>query len=176
MFEVQQYMTIDELKKALEFDADNFRHVERIPEERAQGWIEKNPDIYTVLKYGDELVGYISFMPLKKKYYKKYRIGEIGDHEVLPEYIEVYRKGRAHYCLFMSIIIKEEFRDGTAVRVLMGGLYEKIDNLKKNGVKVKRVVADAITGDGEKLFNRLGFKEIGISKSGVLFEGLFEGR
>ena len=56
---------VEEMPEAVALAAEVFGGLNTIPVEKRTAWLGKNPDIDYLLKQGDHLVGYLTFVPLR---------------------------------------------------------------------------------------------------------------
>lgn len=135
-------------------------------------WLIKNDESFIILKEKstNKVVGYICFLPLAEKIYKKYLSGEIHEYQLRSKDIMKYDKGKSYDCLFCSIIIDEKHRDGTAIKVMMNGYNDLMKSLQKRGICIKKIVADCITDDGIKFIRRENYNFVKAYDGGKIFE------
>lgn len=170
---VQQFMTDEDLKQAIALDGESYSAEENVGIfSLCKEWYNKNPLMYTVMKHEGEVIGYVNFLPLTKDSYEKYKAGEMHDYEIREDDIETYEFDKHYNALLTSIVIKEDYRNGEAIKLLWDGFLDKLSHLKKLGIEIDNVLADCVSKDGEKFVgDRLGFDYITESKDGKIFEG-----
>ena len=174
MFKIKQTMNEKELLEAIELDKENFPYPLVCNFDECIKWIQKNDNIHTLIIKDEKLVGYINFMPIKTEFYDMYRAGKMQEDEITADHIEVYEDGKSYDILLMAIAIKKKYRSGWAILTLMKGLRQKLEILEERGIIIKRILSDCVTEDGVKSALRMGFKYIGKSKYGKLYEGGIE--
>ena len=157
------------IKKMIEIDAMVFKEEDRGTLEGCKKWVKCNPNIYTVLMYDDEVIGYINFMPITTDAYIKIYNGQLKDYELQPKDIINFFENGTFNCLFTSIVIKPEHQNTNAVRELWNGF---LDNIKQKKLKIDKVIIDCVSEDGEKFVKR-NFKAKYITNSyqGKIYEG-----
>jgi len=171
-FTIEHTINETDLKKLLLLDRDVFDKQDNMDECLLKEWLNINSDIYTILKYNNEPVGYINFTPLTKESYDKFRIGKNKDYKLTAKDILPFKKGD-NYCLFTSIVLFKKFRDSNAIKVLWKGFLRKIKKLEKQGKHITSVIADCVSIDGIKFtLNNLYGKYICNSLNwGKIYEG-----
>lgn len=159
------------LKKMIELDCMVFRKEDRGTLKVCRKWLKCNPDIYTVLMYDDEVVGYINFMPITPEAYRKIYNGQLKDYDLQTKHVLKFSSKEPLNCLFTSIVIKPEYQDTNAVIELWNGFLE---NIKQKQLKIGKVVVDCVSQDGEKFVKR-NFKAEYITNSvdGRIYESSF---
>ncbi len=138
--------------------------------EKCKSWININPNIYTVLLYDDEIIGYINFMPITNKAYKRIKQGKLKDYELTTEDIVEYSEGKTLKYLLTSIVIKPEYQDTQAIIELWTGFLNKI---KEFNLIVSNLIVDCVSEHGEKFIKQnLKVKYITNSNNGKIYEGI----
>lgn len=174
------YEANDELlKQAIEIDKHVFNKAEVGNIDMCKKWLEANKDIYTFLLDGDVLVGYINFIRLTDECFEKFYKGQTKDYKLSLSDILPFTKGE-NRCLFMSIAIRKDYRDGEAIIELRKGFDTKLKNFEKQGIHIKDVVIDCVSVDGIKYsIDKLNANYVKKSKSeGKLYysNNIFENR
>ncbi len=138
-------------------------------------WLGVNDKIYTVLKLGNMAVGYINFIPLKDDVFERFEQGKMKDYNLTEDDILPFTKGASLNCLFMSIVIKKEFRDGMAIIKLTQAFTQFLDELKSQGVHIKKIIQDCVSVDGIKFaINFFGSKFVCESRNSNRFGKIYE--
>ncbi len=134
------------------------------PLERRLAWLEKNSYTYHVLKQGDEVVGYVSLLPLKTGTDKVKRLlGDTVAVDITPDDIADFRPGIHVDMYVMSIGVRpttnltEKHEYGSS---LIRGLRRLLIDIGKKGVIIDTIAARSDTPDGIRLMRHLGFTEI----------------
>ena len=168
-FSISYSPTPDELKTALELDKQVFPKDRCAKYSVCRFWLQKNPESFIILKYSNQVIGYVCFLPLAQPAFKKYINGEIHEYVLRSKDIQKYDPGLECDCLFCCIIIDKNFRDGEAIKYLTKGYENLLLSLKKRKIKIKNIIADCITNDGEKFVQRMGFTQLKRTSEGVLY-------
>ena len=125
-----------------------------------KNWLSKNEDIYTVLLDGDQVVGYINFMPIKKNSYFEYRAGKLKDYQITSDDIESFEDDKDDYGLICSLVLSEKLRKSNMSLKLYQGFINKIKSLKSRGITFKSVLCECVTDDGLNNAKKLGFIQV----------------
>lgn len=162
----------DIINKMIELDGMVFKEEDRGTLKGCKEWLKCNPDIYTVILYDDEVIGYINFMPITTDAYVKIYKGQLKDYELQPkDIIKFFENGTFNY-LFTSIVIKPEYQDTNVVRELWNGFLK---NLMQKEIGVDKVIADCVSQDGENFVKRnLKARFITNSDNGKIYEGYID--
>ena len=125
----------DELLELIKLDAKCYNEeYNRGTFDKCLSWYNKNDEIYICLLHNDKIVGYINFCPLTDQAYQEYRNLNLHDYDLTQNHIPKYQDNTDVKCLFMSIVISEEHRDGEAIKCLLEGLENKLIDLKNRGM------------------------------------------
>lgn len=130
-------------------------------------WLDKNPDIYYVVRKDDETVGYTAIIPMKPEKIRKILANEEFMKDVKPEEIEEFKPGSPLHVYLATMrtklgISKNEKR-AYGVR-LIGGLITTLIKMIDNGINIDTLYARSETVDGIRLLKHLGFTEISQTK------------
>ena len=127
-------------------------------------WLERNPDVYHVLKQGDQIVGYATILPLKTGTDKVNRLlGDTIAVDITPDDIVEFRPGVHTDLYVMSIGVKpsddatEKHNFGSSI---IRGLRRLLIDLGKKGVVIETIAGRSDTPDGIRLMRHIGFTEL----------------
>lgn len=130
--------------------------------ERWSRWIEKNPEIFYLMRHDGKVVGCAFIMPLAKE-----RIDDILAHEITPpieaEEIGVFTPGKTVHLYIrtvgidptVSIVEKRIWGSRIVTR-----LIRLIEDLGKRGINIQTITSRSETKDGINLLRHFGFTEI----------------
>ncbi len=149
-WEIQHKIDNNTLNQMIALDREVYSKRDLVDIDRCRQWLSVNPDIYTVLKYNGNVVGYINFVPLKDEVYAKFERGQIKDYDLTREDITSFHKGETLNCLLLSVVLKKEFRDGEAIIKLVDGFKEFLEELRTQGVMLGKIIQDCVSIDGIK--------------------------
>jgi ribosomal protein S18 acetylase RimI-like enzyme len=130
---------------------------------RRLSWIEKNPDIFYVLKSEDQVIGYTAMLPLKPKKIINILDGIEFSQEINAEEIEEFKPGKPVHIYLLGIGVTpgaSHFEKRSYGSRLVSGLMKTITNLGKRGIIIERLYARSDTPDGIRLMRKFGFTEI----------------
>ncbi len=130
-------------------------------------WLDKNPDIYYVVRKDGEIAGYTAIIPMKQEKIRKILANEEFMKDVKPEEIEEFKPGSPLHIYLSTMrtklgISKNEKR-AYGVR-LIGGLITTLIEMIDNGINIDTLYARSETVDGIRLLKHLGFTEISQTK------------
>lgn len=135
-----------------------------IPVERRVAWLEKNPEIFYVLrnKSDNYMIGYTSLIPLKpEKIEKILRDEETAD--IFPDDIEVYEPGKPLHIYVMAVGVRpgvSRLQKREYGFRLINGLVDRFVEMGKQGIIIERLVGRSNKPDGINILQGMGFTEI----------------
>lgn len=135
-------------------------------------WLNKNPDIYYVVRKHSEIVGYTAIIPMEPEKIRKILVGEESMKDVKPEEIEEFKPGNPLHVYISTMrtklgINKAEKR-AYGVR-LIGGLITTLIEMLDNNINIDTLYARSETVDGIRLLRHLDFTEISQTKEYKVF-------
>lgn len=136
-----------------------FDKAQIVPSEFAYSWSQKNKDIYILAKDKNNLVGWISFIPVDDYLYNLLASGSIVDTEITADHIVNLDKPGNYKVYFSVVCVLPEFK-GKGISDLLIHEYAKYFlELKKKGVVVTDIIADTIKAEGVRFSEKsLGMK------------------
>jgi hypothetical protein len=170
-YRIKNKISIDDLKEMICLDQKVYSYEDAGVFDKCKMWYEKNSDIYTVIKHNNKIIGYINFMPLRQDFYESYKHGEVSDVDISEKNICKYEAKKEYNCLLTSIVIDSDYRGGEVVKILWQVFLSKLKKMEEKQIKIKKVLADCVSQDGEKFVKRLGLEFIVEGKNGKIYEG-----
>lgn len=130
--------------------------------ERWSKWIEKNPEIFYLMRHEDKVVGCAFIMPLAKQ-----RIDDILAHEITPpieaKEIGLYTPGETVHLYIRTVgidpTVSHEQKRVWGARIVTR-LIRLIEDLGKRGIYIQTITSRSETKDGINLLRHFGFTEI----------------
>jgi hypothetical protein len=131
-------------------------------------WLDKNPDLYYVVKHRDEVVGYTAIIPMRPEKIQKILRNKEFMKDVKPEEIQEFKPGTPLHIYIATMrtklgISRTEKR-GYGVR-LIGGLITTLIELIDKGVIMDTLYARSETVDGIRALKHMGFSEISSTRT-----------
>ncbi len=124
--------------------------------------LEKNPDSYHMLKYADEIIGYVAVMPLQVGQLKKV-LRQTIPVKIDVEDIESLEGGKTIDLYLHAIGVKPGFT--TSEKHLFGarliaGLMDMVIGWGNLGISITTIAARSNMPDGIRLMKHAGFTEV----------------
>jgi hypothetical protein len=142
--------------------------------ERAIGWAEIEPDIWSFLvdSYTNEVIGYINALPVSSSIFKLFISGKLPETEIKAENIIPYEENGDFEVIIMSIAIEKKIieKEGGIIptrhgEILQMALAQKLVENSKAKKKLKTVASIAWTASGLKLSERFGLEPTEVTYS-----------
>jgi len=117
----------------------------------------KNNDSMLIIKYNNNIVGYLNYFVLSENEYLKI----INSEEIVKEYdlnnIIKYRKNRKNYLVIDSINIKSQFQNHVSVDLIIKKLKKIIRKKYNEGYKIESIISVAFNKFEENVLKQAGF-------------------
>jgi len=158
MFKVS---TLEEMKECQDLSQEIFGVGAGTEKERIK-IVERNPDTYYLLRKGEQPIGYLSIMPLKKGNLENV-LGQTLPVRIDPDQIESFKKGKRLDLYLTAIGIKpgfsveEKHEYGSR---LVRQFIRIILDLGIKGVEIETIAARSNMPDGIRLMKHAGFTEV----------------
>jgi hypothetical protein len=129
--------------------------------QRSRSWFQKNPQIYTLLFSGPQLVGYANVMPIEDEAFELAQKGQLHDGLIEADMIRTFELPGSYRLYVCSLAITPSARrHPAAFRTLYDGFFEKLFQLATAGVFVTEMVCNAWSADGRSLAKTFGMKPV----------------
>ena len=131
-------------------------------------WSQANPDIYVMLrdKTTGRIIAYINVMPVTDECYAMIRGGKFIDVSIAPEMILSYDMPLPYCIYFSSIVIHPAYRNTGVFKYLFNAILSRFIELGKNEIFIKKMLADAVSVEGEKFCRLFGMTKLDQSQHG----------
>lgn len=166
-------ITFSDIEDAVKLDHIVFSGMEHVDPDECWKWFNLNPDIYIFIKdtETDKVVAYTNTAPITEECYEKIRSGEFLTTNITDDMILSFDMPYPYSLYFFSIVIHPNHQNTELFFMLVNELVDKFIKLSKRDVFIKRMIADAVTPNGEKFCKLFGMKKItDSSHNSKLFE------
>ena len=162
-------ITDDDIKEVLAMEAEIYKEDECQDFELCQKINRINP--YTDLFFKDlrtgQIVGNIDVCPITDECYELMRSGEFMDSEITIDMVVPYDMPSLYNLYFTGIAVRDEYRNSPLFVTMFNEAVKRFIMLgEEKGVFVKRMIADAVTNNGERFCKIFGMKKILDSEHG----------
>ena len=155
-------ITDDDIKEVLAMEAEIYKEDECQDFDLCQKIHRINP--YTDLFFKDlrtgKIVANIDICPITDECYELFKSGEFMDSEITPEMVVAYDMPALYNLYFTGIAIKEEYRNTSLLLLMISEAVNTLIKLGDRGILFKRMIADAVTPNGERFCKIFGMKNI----------------
>lgn len=170
--EIIYYPTEKDILELIELDKLVYTNNNIGTFDKCKEWLSVNPNIYTILKHNNKIIGYINFFPVTNECYNKIKSGAMKDYEIKASDLAKFITNKPQKCLFDSIVIHPDFQTGTALIKLWNGFIKKLKSLN---AQVSSVIMDCVSEIGERsAIKTLNAKFITNSINGKIYEGTLD--
>jgi hypothetical protein len=154
--------TIEDMPEAVALADAIFGGLNTIPVEKRIAWLKKNPDIDYLLKQEEQVVGYLSLVPLRPETIEDLLTLKRFAKDLTAEDILTYEPNTPIDIYGMAIgvrpgVSKSQKREW-GQRLILGAKDVLVD-LGKRGIPIRRMIAHSFTPDGIRLMRHAGFTE-----------------
>lgn len=136
-------------------------------------WARANPDIYVMLRdrRTGHVIAYINVMPVTDECYDVLRSGKFIDVSITPDMILSYDMPVPYSIYFSSVVIHPDYRNSGVFKHLFNAIVQRFLDLGQNEIFIRRMLADAVSAEGEKFCKLFGMKKVDNSQHGsTLYE------
>lgn len=170
-------ISVTHIQQALNLDYEAYENALHLTLETCIAYFKKNKDIYLMLFDTDnkKIIAYLNVSPITNSAYEKIRSGIANDTFLTANDILNYESGKDLSVYFSSIVVEKNYRKMGLSKILINRIIEKLSNLILTNVKIKRIIADAISRQGEYLCKKMGMKKLTKTQhDSVIYELLLE--
>ncbi len=129
------------------------------PVQTRLNWYQKNPQIDYVVKQENEVMGYVTVMPMKHETLEKLMAGKIRGWDIKVGDILPFTPGVPLEC-YTGIAVKAKVdRPKEYGMRLLSGILNTMREYAKKGITITKIYAVSDTPNGVKLSRNLGFEE-----------------
>ncbi len=156
--------TKEDIPELVEISRSIFGGHNITPIERRVAWLEKNAEIFYVLrnKSDNYMLGYTCLIPLKPQKIEKI-LNEEEKADIYPDDIETYEVGRPLQIFVMAVGVRpavSKLQKREYGFRLINGLVGRFVEMGKQGIVIERLVGRSNKPDGINLLQGMGFTEI----------------
>lgn len=166
-------VTAEMIAQAAYLDRLVYEDIYLVTVEQCEEWIAVNPDIYVLAKdiHTDRFVAYANLMPVTDECYERLKKGDFIDTGITPDMILSYDMPFPYNLYFSSIVIHPDYQNSEVFMELFNAIVDKFIFLGEHEVFIRRMIADAVTPNGEKFCKLFGMKKItGSTHDSTLYE------
>lgn len=166
-------VTIKDIKEAIKLDAITYDDIYHVDSIQCEEWFKVNPDIYVMAKdlKNNKIIAYVNIMPVTEECYELIKEGHFIDSGITADMVLSYDMPCPYSIYFSSIVIHPDYQNTEVFMELFNAIIDKFIWLGNHEVYIKRMIADAVTTNGEKFCKLFGMKKIiGSTHNSTLYE------
>lgn len=119
----------------------------------------KNKNSLIIVTYKNKVVGYINYLVINKEKYIEMINSNITVDNFSLEDIKQFNKNKNNYLTFNSIVIDKTFQNGYTIKLLTRRLKRFLRQMNYNNYKISGINSFAVSKDGQKFLEGLGFEK-----------------
>ena len=166
-------VTIQDIKEAVLLDAITYDDIYHVDSTQCEEWFKVNPDIYVMAKdvKNNKIIAYVNISPVTEECYEMIKEGHFIDTGITSDMVLSYDMPFPYSLYFSSIVIHPDYQNSEVFMELFNAIIDKFISLGNHEVYVKRMIADAVTKNGEKFCKLFGMKKVvGSTHNSTLYE------
>lgn len=166
-------ITYDDIKEAIMLDHIVYPGMEHVDVDECYNWHLFNNDMHIIIKDSltNKVVAYTNTTPITEECYDKIKEGLFLTTDITQDMLLTYEMPYLYSLLFFSVAIHPDYRNSGLFTIMLNALIDKFIKFAGQGIFMKRMIADAVTSNGEKFCKLFGMKKITQSNhSSVLYE------
>jgi len=131
-----------------------------------------NRDSFILLYDDGKLIGYMCLFPVKPVLYNRILTEDkLFDADITGDMIEQYRPHETYDLYLLSVAIRPEYQNRGLSKLLREGFFKYLSDKKDKGISFSSAVAVAISKEGQRLLEKIGFiKKKDITGGYILYE------
>lgn len=166
-------VTSTDIMQAVELDKLVYDDVYCVDSKLCEEWVKANPDIYVMAKdeIENKIIAYVNISPVTDECYERLKKGDFIDTGITSDMILSYDMPFPYSVYFSSIVIHPSFQNTEVFMELFNAVIDKFIYLGHHEVYIRRMIADAVTKNGEKFCKLFGMVKVkGSNHNSTLYE------
>lgn len=166
-------VTREDIREAVLLDTLVYDDIYHVDTTQCEEWFEVNPDIYVMAKDNrtNRVIAYVNVSPVTDECYERIKNGDFIDTGITADMLLSYDMPFPYSVYFSSIVIHPDYQNTEVFMQLFNAIVKKFIYLGEHEVYVRRMVADAVTKNGEKFCRLFGMNKVrGSNHESTLYE------
>lgn len=163
----------EDIRQAVMLDELVYDDIYHVDSSLCEEWFDVNPDIYVMAKDKStkKVIAYINISPVTEECYERIKQGDFIDTGITADMLLSYDMPFPYSVYFSSIVIHPEYQNTEVFMELFNAVVKKFIYLGEHEVYVRRMLADAVTKNGEKFCKLFGMTKVkGSDHNSTLYE------
>ena len=155
-------VTAKDIAQAAYLDALVYDDIYLVTVEQCEEWIAVNPDIYVLAKdtQTQRYIAYANLTPVTDECYDRIKKGDFIDTGITADMVLSYDMPCPYNLYFSSIVIHPDYQNTEVFMEIFNAIVDKFITLGEHEVFIRRMIADAVTKNGEKFCKLFGMTKI----------------
>lgn len=155
-------VTAKDIAEAAYLDTLVYDDIYLVTVEQCEEWIAVNPDIYVMAKDTStgRFIAYANLTPVTDECYEKIKKGDFIDTGITADMVLSYDMPCPYNLYFSSIVIHPDYQNSEVFMEIFNAIVDKFISLGEHEVFIRRMIADAVTKNGEKFCKLFGMTKI----------------
>ena len=120
----------------------------------------KNKNSLIIVTYKNKVIGYLNYLVITKEKYDEMLNSDIIIDDFSLDDVLYFYKSKKNYITINSVVIEKKFQNGYPIKLLTRRLKRNLKKLYKSNYKIGGINAFAVSDDGRKLLDNLGFEKL----------------
>ena len=166
-------VTREDIREAVLLDTLVYDDIYHVDTTQCEEWFAVNPDIYVMAKDNrtNRVIAYVNVSPVTDECYERIKNGDFIDTGITADMLLSYDMPFPYSVYFSSIVIHPDYQNTEVFMQLFNAIVKKFIYLGEHEVYVRRMVADAVTKNGEKFCRLFGMNKVrGSNHESTLYE------
>lgn len=155
-------VTLEDIKQAVYLDRLVYDDIYYVDTTQCEKWFDVNPDIYIMAKDTkiNRIIAYVNISPVTDECYERIKNGDFIDTGITADMILSYDMPFPYSLYFSSIVIHPDYQNTEVFMEIFNAIVDKFIILGEREVFIRRMIADAVTKNGEKFCRLFGMTKI----------------
>ena len=155
-------VTFEDIKEAVMLDELVYDDIYHVDNTQCEEWFAANPDIYVMARdnISGRIIAYVNVSPVTEECYERIKKGDFIDTGITSEMILSYDMPFPYSVYFSSIVIHPDYQNTEVFMQMFNAIVKKYVLLGEHDVFVRRMIADAVTPNGEKFCKLFGMQKV----------------
>lgn len=166
-------VTIEDITQAVYLDTLVYDDIYHVDTTQCEEWFAVNPDIYVMAKdiKTNRIIAYVNISPVTDECYERIKQGDFIDTGITADMILSYDMPFPYSLYFSSIVIHPDYQNTEVFMEIFNAIVDKFITLGEHEVFIRRMIADAVTKNGEKFCRLFGMTKLkGSNHESSLYE------
>lgn len=155
-------VTAEDIAQASYLDRLVYDDIYLVTVEQCEEWMAVNPDIYVLAKdtQTNRYIAYANLTPVTDECYERIKKGDFIDTGITADMVLSYDMPFPYSLYFSSIVIHPDYQNTEVFMEIFNAIIDKFIKLGEHEVFIRRMIADAVTKNGEKFCKLFGMTKV----------------